>query len=163
MTDFNQFHDSIAPPPPIPPKIPDLLNVLTILSYIGCGMGVIGGIYSYFSSCKSVELMEKMSNSDNPMAGMMGSLTEATVKMCELRVPMLLVTLSATVLCLIGVILMRKLKRSGFFIYLAGELAPSVVTIAVLGTGLLNIFMMIGFVIPVIFIILYATQLKHMK
>jgi hypothetical protein len=163
MTDINQFHDSLNVEQPPSKKIPDMLNVLTILSYIGCAMGLLGSIYNYFTVCKSVEMIEKMSESDNPMAGMMSSMTESAIKQCDMRMPIMIIGLLATVACFIGVMQMRKLKKSGFFLYLIGELAAPVAMLVMIGGGIMGGFMMLSMIIPVVFVILYATQLKHMK
>ncbi len=162
MTDINQFHDSLNIQPPPSKKIPDMLNVLTILSFIGCAIGFFGTIYNYFSVCKSLEMMEKLSESDNPMAGMMGSMTESAIKQCEMRMPLLIIGLLSIVVCLVGVLQMRKLKKSGFFLYLIGELAAPIAILVMTGGGG-SIMVTLSLAIPIIFVILYATQLKHMK
>jgi hypothetical protein len=162
MTDINQFHDSLNIQPPPSKKIPDMLNVLTILSFIGCAIGLLGSIYNYFSVCKSVEMMEKLSDSDNPMAGMMGSMTESAIKQCEMRMPMLIISLLSIIVCFVGVLQMRKLKKTGFFLYLIGELIAPIAMLVMVGSG--GTFMLVlTLFIPIIFVILYATQLKHMK
>jgi hypothetical protein len=71
------------------------------------------------------------------------------------------VNLLCLVLCLIGAIQMRKLKKSGFFIYLIGELAP-VFVLGGLLTSLTNINFMFSVFFAFLFVILYATQLKHL-
>ena len=162
MTDINQFHDSLNVQQPTTKKIPDMLNVLTILSFIGCAIGLLGTVYNYFTVCKSVEMMEKMSDSDNPMAGMMSSMTESAIKQCDMKMPMLLIGLLSIVVCFVGVLQMRKLKKSGFFLYLIGELAAPIAMLVMIGGGG-GIMVTLGLAVPIIFVILYATQLKHMK
>ncbi len=163
MTDINQFHDSLNIGPPPTKKIPDMLNVLSILSFIGCAGGFLNGIYTYLTVCKSVADMEKLSNSDNPMAGMMSSFSESMVKQCDLKLPILIITLASAIICFIGVLQMRKLKKSGFFFYLIGEIVAPVAMIILVGSGLMSGLMMFFLIFPILFIILYATQLKHMK
>ena len=36
------------------------INVLTILTYIGCAIGLLGGIYSFISSEKSYKTLEEL-------------------------------------------------------------------------------------------------------
>ncbi|MFA6059324.1 MAG: hypothetical protein WC756_14055 [Taibaiella sp.] len=161
MTDVNQFHDSFSDVPPPAKKLPDMLNVLTILTYIGCGVFSLSSVYSYFTICKSLEKMSQMGE-DNPMASMMESMMDAMQKQCEMRLPVLIISLVSILLCFIGAMQMRKLKRTGFFIYLVGEVAGPVAMLLMVGGGG-GIMATIGLVIPVVFIILYATQLKHLK
>jgi hypothetical protein len=161
MTDVNQFHDSFSDAPPPAKKLPDMLNVLTILTFIGCAIGLLGSIYNYFTVCQSLEKMSQLGE-DNPMAGMMSSMADFMQKQCDMKLPVLIIGLVSTVLCFIGAMQMRKLKRTGFFIYLVGEVAGPVAMLLMVGGGG-GIMATIGFIIPVVFIILYATQLKHLK
>jgi hypothetical protein len=61
---------------------------------------------------------------------------------------------------------MRKLKKEGFYIYTVGELIPVIAGALLLGfstqfNGVMSYI--IGLGIPVLFIILYANNLKHLK
>jgi hypothetical protein len=161
MTDVNQFHDSFSDVPPPAKKLPDMLNVLTILTFIGCTLGLIGAVYNYFTICTSLEKMAKLGE-DNPMASMMESMADAIQKQCEMKLPVLIISLVSVALCFIGAMQMRKLKRTGFFIYLVGEIAVPLATLLMIGGGG-GIMTTLGFIFPVVFIILYATQLKHLK
>ena len=68
-----------------------------------------------------------------------------------------------TTLCLIGAMQMRKLKKSGFNLYLVGELAPVIMTVAIFGTGFVsNISIAVTAFFALLFVILYATQRKHL-
>jgi hypothetical protein len=169
MTDYNQFHDSLAGVPPPPKKMPDMINVLTILTFIACAISVLYGTYSYFTVCKSVEVVEQSMGklSDGPMAGMMDNVVSLTQKECELRMPILLVTILSNLLCFVGALQMRQMKKVGFFVYLVGEVAGPAIMLILLGSGmmsgLMGGLMVAGFIFPIVFIILYATQLKHMK
>jgi len=164
MTDFNQFHDSFnADSQAQTKKLPDMLNILTILTFIGCAIGLLSSIYNYFAVCKSVEMMAKLTeDGDNPMASMMSSMSEAMVKQCELKLPILIIMLASMALCFLGALQMRKLKRTGFFLYLLGQVVAPVAMI-VMGAAGGGILAIIGYIFPVIFLVLYATQLKHLK
>lgn len=166
MTDINQFHDSFVPPPPPQKKIPDMLNVLTILTFIGCAFGLIGAVYNYFMVCNSVKLLNDMPE-DNPMAGMMSGEALASIqRQCDMRTPLLIINLICLALCFIGALQMRKLKKSGFYIYSIGEIVGPVAMAILAGismSGLGMIGTVVGFLIVVVFVILYASQLKHMR
>jgi hypothetical protein len=66
---------------------------------------------------------------------------------------------------------MWKLKKMGFYIYLVGEIAPFIVAFATIGFagmfslagGFLAIITALMFIFPLLFIILYALNLKHLN
>ena len=65
-----------------------------------------------------------------------------------------------TTFCLIVDIKMRKQKKSGLALYIIGELAPVVLTGILIGFS--SIMMIIGAVIALIFVFLYASQRKNL-
>ena len=152
-----------------PKKLPGTLNVLTILTFIGCGIAYISGIYGFYSSgqydLRMAEFEEALDKAgDNEMANnlIQGSM-EMFQKSYEHRYLILATTLIFTTMCLIGALQMRKLKKSGFPIYTIGELAPIIVSAALLGfssTG--GIMIIVSSVFAVLFVILYAVQRKHL-
>ena len=148
-------------------KLPNLLNVVSIISYVGIAFAVIGGIYNFFMICKSAEMYANM-DSDSMGSGflrnMMDTAMTLAVKQCENKTIIFLITLICTGLCLLGVILMRKLKKSGFVLYAAGEFLFPIANYFIVGASSLSIMMMLStFVIPIVFVSLYASQLKHLK
>lgn len=166
MTDFNQFHESLdINPIPVKPKLPDMLNVLTILTFIGCGLQFINGLFVYFTICSSVKRIEDLSelSENNPFGNLITSSIKTAELQCENKMSLFIASLVFGVLCLIGAIMMRKLKKNGFYIYTIGVLALPVVSCILLSSAM-GIFSYIsGFFFPVLFVILYATQLKHLK
>ena len=58
---------------------------------------------------------------------------------------------------------MWKLKKTGFYIYTVGQLAYVIVPFVMIGGGLAGLMGIVGAIFPVIFIILYALNLKHMS
>ncbi len=163
MDSTNQFHDEHIEDFAPAKKLPDMLNVLTILTFIGCVLGLISAVYGFFATCSQVEKLNEMDISGgNAMAEFMTAAAESAQKQCEQRVPLLVINIIGIVLCLAGALQMRKLKKIGFFVYSAGELlAPIAITLIIGGTfGFMSV---VGLLIPVLFVILYATQLKHLK
>lgn len=69
-----------------------------------------------------------------------------------------------SLLSLFGVWQMWNLKKSGFWMYVAASVAGLVVPMVFLGGGMLTL-MSVGFggLISIVFIILYAVNLKHMS
>lgn len=152
-----------------PKGLPGMLNVLTILTFIGCGIAYLGGIYGFISSSdyeKQLAEMEKLrdQSGENSFAYKIleGSIDIAQ-KSYEYRYVMLASTLVFTTLCLIGALQMRKLKKSGFTIYTIGELAPLILTSILIGfTFFGSITIFLSAIIAVLFVVLYATQRKHL-
>jgi hypothetical protein len=113
---------------------PQFLTVLCILSYIGCGLAIIGGLMS----------IGKISG---------------------------IINLLAALICLYGVLQMWKLKKMGFYLYLIGEITPMIVGIATLGFagifsfggGFFAIIAGLMMIFPVLFIILYGLNFKHLQ
>lgn len=151
-----------------PRRLPSTLNVLTILTFVGCGIGVFGAIFAFVRAQSNYDLLS--SNSGNnvgqefvrKIAG--ADPVEIARKSLENRVPILLLTLISIVLCILGAIVMRNLKKNGFYFYAVGEILPICITPIFVSTGpMVSITGIFGMIIPVVFLILYATQLKFMK
>lgn len=68
-------------------------------------------------------------------------------------------------LCLVGVLLMWKLKKSGFFIYLIGEVIPLILPLILIPQSIKYglIYSIGGFLISAAFIVMYSLNLKHLK
>jgi len=59
---------------------------------------------------------------------------------------------------------MRKLKKPGFTIYIVGDVVPFISLCLFIGASTLTGFTgLFSIVITLVFVILYATQLKYMK
>ncbi len=150
-------------------KLPSSLNILTILTIIGSIIGFIGGIWGYISAKKNYEETKKVMESGklDEMPGFMrGMMTpealEMQHKMMENKLPILLLTLVANALCLWGAMEMRKQKKQGYTFWLIGELLPVVTTVLFIGMAAFSGFGLLMWLIPVIFIILYTVNRKHL-
>jgi len=152
-------------------KLPSGINVLTILTFVGSGIAILSGIWSYFKSGENLSKMEEMANSPEfakmpDFAKKMFSPEAIALlrKIDENKLSLILLTVIAAGLCIYGAIEIRKLKKSGFYTYAIGELLPFVGYLIFVGpdffaTGY-SAFISIG--VAVLFIILYATQLKYL-
>lgn len=117
-------------------NVPQFLKVLFILSYIGVALQIIGNIMIIGTT-----------------AGIIGVVSALG--------------------CLMGVLQMRKLKKMGFIVYSVFEILPTIyglITIGGamfalggLGGGIMAIYTFLSALFPVLFIILYAVNLKHLK
>jgi hypothetical protein len=149
--------------------LPGMLNVLTILTFIGCGISYLGGIYNFYSTSQYDKRMTEFEEArdkmgDNEMASnILESSIEIFQKSYDNRYILFITAMLFTTLCLIGALQMRKLKKSGFPIYTIGELAPIVVTAALVGFSMVGgITIIVTAIFAIVFVILYATQRKYL-
>ena len=149
------------------PKLSSGLNVLTILTFIGCALSLILSVYSFMtveaSYKKMQDMQEKLADLPPLARKMMGpEALEMSRKSMENRTPILLITLVGVALCLYGAIEMRKLKKQGYILWLAGEVLPIIGGGIIMGIGMFSGFYLIAIVFPIIFIILYTVQRKYL-
>jgi len=161
----NQNSDLLA----TPPKRSETLNVLTILTFIGCGLAYIGACYNFIKYRNIDAIRAEMDTAEEKAAGnklatrIVESSREIAEKTFEYRYILLISALVFTTFCLIGAIQMRKLKKSGYPIYVIGELAPLVISAVLIGfsfTG--SIALIFSAVFSLLFVILYSIQRKNL-
>ena len=167
MADFNRPADSGSFLEE-PKKMPDMINVLTILTFIGSGLGIIFSLWGFVKSKANYDAATTMDLDKLPAfaRNMMGNDYVEKMRIAyENRVPILLLALIGCAVCIYGAIQMRQLKKNGFYIYAIGEIViPLVTSFIFLGASSLAGFgALFGLCIYVLFIVLYATQLKHLK
>lgn len=150
-----------------PKTLPSALNVLTILTFIGCALGAIFTLATPWIMKFSLNMMNKAVETGTDMTPKQAADMEASKKMIELTqsnmIPLLLIGAAGIILCFIGALMMRKLKKDGFWIYVSGQVLPIIGNLALMGmaqfTGVTSYLM---FLIPVVFIVLYAMQRKYL-
>jgi hypothetical protein len=172
MTDFNQnvgqAKDLLNLEQKDMAKLPSMLNVLTILTYVGCALGAIMSIWSYFSATTSYKLIQSIESGpgtgSRALDSMMSSTMEMAKKQYDNRLFILLLALAGAALCFYGALQMRNLKKQGYLIYVVGEVLPIISFAVFVGFG--NIFaatsMLLITLVAVVFIILYTTQRKFL-
>ena len=145
-------------------KRPQFITVLCILSFIGSAFAFIGSIWGYFSIKASAVLLENMGSAEGGNFGMVSGLQETMIKAVENAVPNLIIGLICSLLCLYGALQMWKLKKMGFFIYSIGEVTPAISAFLLGGGGLIGgAGAVFALIIAIVWIVLYAVNLKHMK
>lgn len=150
------------------PKLPSGLNVLTILTFVGCGIfGLITlatpAINKFFLS-----LIDKAANSGQELTAKQVAEMEKGRAAIELAsqnlIPLMALGMVGIILCFIGALWMRKFKKDGYWIYVAGHITPLLGGLLVMGTaqytGVSSILFGVG--IPLIFIVLYTMQRKYL-
>ena len=142
---------------------PTFLTVICILSFIGVGFVVISNIVALIGGGVSKAIMESTEEvmqametvEEVPIVG------ESVTKIVSNASTMAAINIIAALVVLVGVLMMWSLKKTGYYIYIVGEIAP-VIALIVLG-GLLGGFMAIfSSFIAILFIILYGLNVKHM-
>jgi len=147
-----------------------MLNVLTILTFVGCGLTYLSTLWGFYETtnyenrrAEMEELRDKAGDSGFAARVAQDSL-DMLQKSHENRYILLLSGLLFTTLCLVGAFQMRKLKKSGYTLYLIGEITPVIITAALIGFSLVGgISTIFSAVIAVLFIVLYTTQRKYLN
>ena len=148
---------------------PGMLNVLTILTFIGCGISYLGMLwgninYDYERDRAQIEKMLDKTGDNNLASRMAESSLQLLEKNHEYRFLLLGTGLLFTTMCLIGAIQMRKLKKSGYYSYIIGEIAPIILSLALFGFSFVSgITAALSGLVAIVFVILYSTQLKYLK
>ena len=160
-TDLLEFNDGKGEP------MSSTLKVLTILTIIGSSLGILGGIWNYFRADKAykdlVDAQDKLSEAPAWARKMMGpDVVEMARKSAENKLPIMLITLVGSALCLWGALEMRKLKKQGFLLWVVGEFVPIAGGLIFIGGAMFSGFSIIGIIFPIIFLILYLTQRKYL-
>jgi hypothetical protein len=159
-----------------PDARPTFITVLCILTFIGSGWGLISESIRYFNANSQAEVISKVKEQTNADLSKNRDTTKADSKFAEMMVKGLnmspenirkgaLANGVAAILCLAGAFLMWSLKRTGFYLYVAGTLVGITSPFLIFGTdNFLAIIssVVIGF-IGLIFVILYGVNLKYMK
>lgn len=127
---------------------PTFLTVLCILTFIGSPLALIGNIMNYMS-----------------MTGEMAGMALAMLEAMGITINPIGYLISA-VLCLgslFGGIMMWKLKKTGYYIYVGATVATLVIQFVMLGGLALGGLAILSVALAALFPILYGLNLKHMS
>ncbi|MBN1181466.1 MAG: hypothetical protein JXB49_04205 [Bacteroidales bacterium] len=150
---------------------PVLLTVLCIISYIGLGWSILNGLIGLLASnfTRSLTpLFKKISDyaANTPSSSAFKSIKDIGSflgKVIEEAFNMQLATILLSIIALIGVLLMWQLKGTGFYLYLIAKFFIVCIPIIFLGmNSITGIIAIISGFFAMIFIILYATNLKYL-
>jgi hypothetical protein len=149
-------------------KLPTTLNVLTILTFIANGFG-FGWAFVTFARAHAnydtiVKAQENIDRAPDWVKRISGPHPVETAQaMLDNRLPILIITLLGAALCFFGALQMRKLKKTGFSFYILGDIVGFATGIFI---GFDSIATIVGgfvIAITILFVILYAAQLKYLK
>ncbi len=163
-----------TPPPPKPVR-PTFLMVLCILTFLGSGYAIFSGITGYLTADATAGLtqaamqdaQDQIASSDDAgskMAEKMLSGISDVLKPENLKKNAMFTAIAA-IFTLAGAILMFQLKKAGFWLYVVGTIISIVAPFVIFGAG--NLFSLgmafITALIGILFVILYALNLKYLK
>jgi hypothetical protein len=157
------------------PARPQFLSVLCILTWISCGIlfiTTVWGVAFKPSKEEQYEQIEKIREMSPEAADKMEAVLEKQDGTSELLGTAL--SLIAIGLSAYGAYLMWQLRRRGFYFYVAGEVLPylgfltggaeAMAALGSIGGGATaSILIGIMVILDVVFIAMYAMNLKHMR
>ena len=149
----------------VKPKLPTGLNVLTILTFVGCAWELYSTVNNFIGGKKALEEMEKAQEKLAEAPAWARKLAGPEVQEMMLqsfnKVPIFIIGLIAVTLCFYGALQMRKLKKEGYFLWLVGEILPFIGSV-IFVPALFNTLFIYFSIFPLLFIILYTVQRKHL-
>lgn len=149
-------------------KLPSGLNVLTILTFIGCAIFGLLTLLTPVINKFLKGIMDKATSSGQELSAKeLAEIEKGKVAMelaSQNMIPLMVIGMVGIILCFIGALWMRKYKKDGYWIYVAGELAPVLGGFFIMGTAQFSgvVSILIGIGIPVLFVILYTMQRKYL-
>ncbi|HEY0978816.1 MAG TPA: hypothetical protein VGE21_15190 [Flavobacteriales bacterium] len=166
MNDFNAAGPA--------PARPTMLTVICVLSFIAGLIGIYSGISSAFTDspqkgyeqiqAQVEEQRSDMGDQGAMMEGVWASMLDVGQRSVTHKAPIGYSGIALSLLSLLGVWMMWNLKKTGFWIYLLATLGGLITPLIWLGSSMVAL-LTLGFagLISIVFVILYAVNLKHMR
>lgn len=160
------------------PKRPTFLTVICIFSFIGCGLSLVMGLWGLVQNTPEhmQESIEQVRQFDQAMADQMETQQQLMQESSYMQVAPYL-NFVYLLISFLGVLMMWKRNKKGFFVYLAGELIPYVLMAIMwkesammmggagggMGAMIFKVTMALMVIGDLAFIGMYSANLKHMK
>lgn len=153
---------------------PQFLTVLCILSFVGSflyiGMGILNAFTSTpeylreFQRTQDQRFVETY-GPDHPLVKVQNSQTAFKKKLAEAEIPLAYTNIVVGLISLGGVWKMWKLKRIGFWFYLLAAIIGNLALLLLVGGADMwtELSQLLNVGITMLFLILYALNLKHMR
>jgi len=145
---------------PIPER-PDFLKILCILSFVACGLWILvcamGTIVLTFDAATIDEVWEQVIERSPTLKGVEPVALIHSVGMWCVYI------LIATIFSLIGVIMMWRLEKIGFFVYAVAELSTNLFKLEMGDSKNAYGGAIMGLIIDLVFIGMYFANLKYMN
>jgi hypothetical protein len=146
---------------------PTFLSVLCVLAFIGNGLGIIQGLFFWAMSGFYAKLFSLFDNGKAVKGNEMKMIENFLNGITWWAISIIV----GSLVCLIGAILMWKLKKSGYFIYILGQIVPILgvlffflrimKNVGVNGGGMFFVFL--SAIFPIAFIVMFGLNQKHLK
>ena len=150
-----------------PAKRPTFLTVLCIISFVGIAFSLIGGIMSYFTYSALVSTGDMLGNMKTEGGEQMGQALNAVADVMGLDYGKMalnaLVVALLNIPILIGVLMMWKQKKTGFYIYAGVEVIQCLMPFILVGGLAGGISGILYAIVAIVFIVLYGLNLKSMS
>jgi hypothetical protein len=153
---------------------PTMLTVLCVLSFAFGSWSLFEGYKSAFTNAPQeglealeVETQEALAEMDAASAGMMQGMLESAMDVARKGVenakPIGYSNIALALISIFGVWRMWNLRKQGFWLYVLATFGGVISAMVFLGGGMVAL-MSIGFTafIGILFVVLYAVNLKHM-
>ncbi len=148
-------------------KLPAFLNVLTILTFIGSGLTILGAIYNILSVEQQKETIEMLRNQSAGAQVVSQFFSSDMIKILEVSLENNLLLNGSSIFvglaCLASAFLMRKYKKSGFYLYIAASIVSILIPISVFGLGLMGALMLFGHLFTVAFMVMYGVNYRYLR
>lgn len=164
------------------PTRSSFLTVLCVLTFIGSGWAILSSIWTFTTASKSAVMISQTTHIEKDSTFKKDSIqisdTHKTSKVFERNIKASLSkmftkknlqktaigSLISALLTLIGALLMWRLNRSGFYLYIAGVFVGILFPLILYGNNLIAIgISSFSSFFGLVFIALYALNLKSMK
>ena len=167
------MNDLNTPTMGVAPARPTLLTVICIISFIMGAIGIYSGVKNLTIDpvAEKAKLEQTMAEQMNTIGAnanemtdrLMASANEIGEKGIANHYPIGIAGIILSIVSIIGVWLMWNLKKNGFWLYLLATIGGLAVPLVYLGGGWLALASvgLMGF-FSIIFVILYAVNLKYM-
>lgn len=157
-----------------PKKRPVFLTVICILTFVGSGITFLSSVFGLITQKTVAEMtveMERMQAVTGQSNAFINGLADHVVELHKWTILGNYLGLGSAILGLTGALLMWKLRKSGFFIYVVGQIPPFVTLFGMYGAvkdiPFMGFAMIIGAIFSVLFsvgfVIMYGLNLKHMR
>ncbi len=149
-------------------KLPTGLNILTILTFIGCVIQIISAGYAFYMFHSGfMEIKNSGAITENAFRikdkFFEGGLALHASSIYNSQVIVLTIALLCAFICFVGAMQMRKLRKKGLWLYLAGELLyPVIGSIFIFKYFETGVVDYIRLIIPVVFVGLYLSYSKYL-
>ncbi len=146
-------------------SLPQFLNVLTILTFIGSGLTFVMAIYNLLTvEQQRQQIAETKALLGNSPIFMGTDIMKSAELALEHNTSLQGSAILASLACLVGAYMMRKLQKNGFYLYIAGCVVATIVPILIMGAGFMGgLPVIIGLIFTMAFVIMYGVNAKYLK